>query len=240
MSQSAKLIPDLYRTCLLLSLFILLCIHSVSSDEIYNKRENAKRGTFITNLASSLGRICKKASNVQIKSGRDIVELRESWDLVTREELDHEWEDCEEDSGDDMGCMVDILLICKSPFASKRLWLNILDENDNPPKFSKKRVHLSMPENTPRNSEWALDIANDPDSSENGVTGYSLSCENCDQDSKGTFQLIDDERRSTDGVILPKLVLKTELDHEEKDNYIFKISAFDADGNFFHHFLNFG
>ena len=59
---------------------------------------------------------------------------------------------------------------------------------------------------------------------------YSLECENCDEDSRNTFWLIDDERRSTDGAILPKIQLREPLDHEEKQVYIFKIVAYDVDG----------
>lgn len=218
----ARMGTSLLAPLLLVSLFSCVCCSPV---EIF---ENEPEGHFIMNLAQSqlATSTGKKPSQVTIKS--NLVNLQPNWDLVTSQRLDRE-EICVDMAED--ACETDLLLFTSNPFKSERIVLRILDTNDNRPHFGREQLQMNMPENTPVGSNWALDIAKDPDSAQNGVVSYSLSCEGCDEDAEGVFQLNHDDRRSSDGAVLPKLRLVAPLDHEETQLFTLRITAKDKDGN---------
>ena len=100
------------------------------------------------------------------------LEVDRKGDIRTRVELDRESLDCVEKESQNGKCVISSLVYCPSPFKSENVLIEVLDKNDNPPSFSKKEAQFSMPENTPQNTMFALDVASDPDSTENGVKRY--------------------------------------------------------------------
>ena len=210
--QSTMLVLQLAITCVL------------SAIEIY---ENEPQRHFIMNLAQSelATSTGKKPSDVTIKS--TLVHLERNWDLVTSKSLDREII-CP-DIANSL-CEAEVLIFTTNPFKSEKIVLRILDRNDNSPKFARDVFQMNMPENTPVGGNWALDIAKDPDSVQNGVVSYSLLCVDCDEDALGVFELNDDERRSSDGAVLPKLKLVAPLDHELNKVFRLRVTAKDKDG----------
>lgn len=93
--------------------------------------------------------------------------------------------------------------------------VEILDENDNAPKFSVSSVGIDIPEGPPPDGNYPLDIvAVDPDSPANGVTGYALS------GADGVFNV----------VYLPEfgsieLTVIQDLDRERQDFYEVTLTA---------------
>ena len=96
--------------------------------------------------------------------------------------------------------------------------IEVLDINDEAPRFSKGQIEVSFSESSPVGSTVSLPLALDPDSSKFSVKRYELS----PGVGANKFEILYDEPSSL------KLELKTVLDREEVQSYDFQLWAFDG------------
>lgn len=103
----------------------------------------------------------------------------------------------------------------KNPLSTNQmLTINVLDENDNHPKFSTSFYHLKINENNPINSFVTQIEAFDPDSGENGRLTYEI------QSNETSLPFYID---SNTGM----LYCSKSLDREKRDQYVFNVIARD-------------
>ncbi|XP_015266633.1 PREDICTED: protocadherin gamma-B1-like [Gekko japonicus] len=100
-----------------------------------------------------------------------------------------------------------------------KIWVNVIDANDNPPVFAQDTYKVSLKENVPKGSSVVQVEATDRDEGSNGQISYSFS--NIAENSRKMF-LLDPHN----GTIR---VMQT-LDFEGKDKYIMTVEAKDGGG----------
>ena len=100
--------------------------------------------------------------------------------------------------------------------------VNILDENDNPPKFEKTEQKLKIKENSPINSKFELPLVTDGDSSPFNVQSFVL-----EQETKGP-EAFAVESKLVDGKMQAELKIVTELDYEKTPVYSLNVIAKDG------------
>lgn len=100
--------------------------------------------------------------------------------------------------------------------------LQIVDINDNSPVFYLSAIQLSASESSAVGTSIALPVAHDSDGVQFGVGGYSMQPE--------FPELSLNVSRSSSGIILPYLVVKSGIDREVTSSYHFRLTAADVDG----------
>ncbi|XP_061690293.1 protocadherin-1-like [Syngnathoides biaculeatus] len=100
--------------------------------------------------------------------------------------------------------------------------IEVLDINDNTPQFSSPILTLSIPENTHVGALFAIPMATDRDSANNGVAEYSLSMGPDAEQLFGLQVAVDTDEK------LPQLVVMGNLDREKKDSYDLNVRVVDG------------
>ena len=98
--------------------------------------------------------------------------------------------------------------------------IEVLDVNDNAPKFPQSSMKCVIPESSLPGATFTLLSASDPDSTANGIQGYELLT---DLTVFGLKVL-----KNLDGSTDVRLVLNEQLDRETKDSYSVTVSARDG------------
>ncbi|XP_016383771.1 protocadherin beta-16-like [Sinocyclocheilus rhinocerous] len=189
----------------------ILCFYGV--DVIYcNARysipEEMPEGSFVGNIAKDLGieisRLISGKARVVTKGGRQYVDLsRDKGTLVVKERIDRE-ELCKQMTP----CSFSFDLIVENPIQLHRVTVEVQDINDNAPLFPKENVNLKIAENAILGARFPLDSAIDTDVGLNGIQSYKLH-------PADSFKL--EVHSQTDGNKYIEMVLKRELDREERD-----------------------
>jgi len=93
------------------------------------------------------------------------------------------------------------------------VWVEIVDVNDNGPRFPEERLVHQLSEATAVGSTFAVPAAVDPDSRRNGVARYEL------RPSDGAFRLSVRHNALADADSDLRVVLVEQLDREVNDSY---------------------
>ncbi|KAG9331775.1 hypothetical protein JZ751_017224 [Albula glossodonta] len=121
----------------------------------------------------------------------------------------------------DCSLSLDIFILPQQYFQLVKVRVMIEDVNDNKPSFPSDEIRLSVPENAPVNSRFALEqSAVDPDAGANGVQTYWLV------NDFGVFTL--DVEENEGGELTPILIVTGPLDRETKNEYETSIIAEDG------------
>ncbi|TRY55861.1 hypothetical protein DNTS_027373 [Danionella cerebrum] len=104
--------------------------------------------------------------------------------------------------------------------STKSFSVKILDENDNPPRFTKMVYLLQVPENNIPGEYLGSVLAHDPDLGQNGTVSYSLLPSNVSEESITTYVNI----KPTDGAIY---ALRS-FNYEQTKYFDFKVQAKDS------------
>ncbi|KAH8853958.1 Protocadherin-9 [Schistosoma japonicum] len=94
--------------------------------------------------------------------------------------------------------------------------INIIDQNDHAPQFEKQTFYFNLSEDLPVNSIAAILVAHDDDFGKNAEVTYKI--DDLQGNAIKTFRL--DRNNGS-------LWLRTPLDREKLDSYVFKVVAFD-------------
>lgn len=97
--------------------------------------------------------------------------------------------------------------------------LTIEDLNDHVPLFKEDPIEIFFSEDAQVGQKKMLYSATDEDSDKYGIDRYTL------EDESETFTLV--EYKNPDDTKVPQLILKRNLDREEKNNYQLELTAFD-------------
>ena len=115
---------------------------------------------------------------------------------------------------------LDVAIQPRQYFQIIKVTVIVEDINDNPPEFLESHFQRSIAENTSPGASFTIPTADDPDSPRNGVKHYELVSGSEEFDLKVT--------NSSDGSMDLHLVLRAEVDREQKELYRVIVVAYDG------------
>ncbi|XP_069825336.1 protocadherin gamma-C5-like isoform X32 [Dendropsophus ebraccatus] len=203
-------------------LFLLfLCNWGWGSGQLrYSVTEESEPGTYVGNVAQDLKLNTADISIRRLRLGsgktsRYFSVNQGNGDLVIKERLDRETL-----CGSGISCFVTLEIITEQPLELFGLEIEILDVNDNSPKFSTNLQTIRILEALASpGTRFPLESAQDLDMGVNGVSKYMLS-------SSPYFTLTVKKRK--DGTMIPELVIEKTLDREEQASHKLLITAVDG------------
>ncbi|MEE6478637.1 hypothetical protein FKM82_011912 [Ascaphus truei] len=202
-----------------LYVFYLGCWGWVCGQLHYTVVEESEPGTLIGNVARDLGLNVNQISERRLRLGSEesrryfAVKL-ESGDLLLIEKIDRE-----NLCGTSSSCLLPVELIIEKPLELFRLGIEILDINDNSPRFIHSEILIKIAELAAPGLRFPLENALDPDVGTNAVSSYQLS-------PSQYFSLI--VKHLKDGKLFPELVLENALDREEIGEHQLILTALDG------------
>ncbi|XP_053422786.1 protocadherin gamma-A5 isoform X19 [Nycticebus coucang] len=205
----------------LLLLFMLLgTLYEMGSGQIsYSVREELEKGSFVGNIARDLGlepeELVEQGVRVVSKSRTQLFSLKhQSGSLVTMDRIDRE-----ELCAQSVRCLVSFNILLENKMKMYGVEVEILDINDNFPRFRDEEVRVKINENAAVGTRLVLPFARDADVGVNALQSYQLS-------SNLHFSL--NVISGTDGQKYPELVLKQPLDREKEAVHNLLITALDG------------
>ncbi|XP_063305939.1 protocadherin gamma-B5-like, partial [Pelobates fuscus] len=199
-------------------LFSWLC-HSISGHIHYSIDEEMRKNSVIGNIAKDLGldvkqfkfhrfriisRISEKYFSVNLDNGNLYVK-----DRIDRETL----------CGAEAPCLLTFDAVVENPLNVSRVSIEILDINDNTPRFFNDIATLKIIETISVGARFVLQNAEDPDIGINSIQTYKLS-------DNQHFTL--SEKNRTNGSKFPELVLEKPLDRETQNIHELILTAVDG------------
>lgn len=172
----------------------------------YSVREELPHGAFVGSVASDLGvdprRLAARGARLTSGNGRQYLELELGRGaLLVRERMDREAL-CELSPA----CFLSLELVIEQPIEVHNVEVEVLDINDNAPRFPRQDYWLEISESAVPGARFHIESAQDPDVGTNSVQSYQLSpSRHFALDLKG-FQ---------SGSKLLELVLQQPLDREQ-------------------------
>ncbi|XP_067899224.1 protocadherin-10-like [Heterodontus francisci] len=202
------------------SLIFLLCVWDLVSGQIrYSIPEELKHGAFVGNIIEDLhlnvlelpARKFRLISDVR----KQLLEVNmENGVLFVNERMDRE-QLCRESST----CLLSLQIALENPLEMHRFAVEILDVNDNSPRFPKSEFSLDISELITTGARFPLESARDVDVGINTISTYQL-------DSNEHFGLKVQTRN--DGSKIAELLLVKSLDREEQSTYKLVLTAVDG------------
>nr|XP_056718888.1 protocadherin beta-16-like [Euleptes europaea] len=202
------------------SIFLYFCMYwAICESFRYSVPEERKSGSLVANVLKDLKLDVKELVNRRARlvseGTKQYFQLDpHSGDVLLKDRIDREALCGQKDP-----CVLLSEIVLENPVQVHRIEVEIEDVNDNSPQFSKKEFLLEMPEQTPLNTRFPLEIAKDADKGENAVQNYSISPNN-------HFSVDVQNRR--DGSKYAELILQKQLDREEKAQCSLILSAVDG------------
>ncbi|XP_047634805.1 protocadherin beta-2-like [Phacochoerus africanus] len=200
--------------------FVLLGISRAGSEpRRYSVAEETESGSFVANLLKDLGLEVSDlaARGAQVVSKGKKMHLhfdRQTGDLLLNEKLDRE-----ELCGPTEPCVLPFQILLENPLQFFQAELQIRDINDHSPVFLDKEIILKIPESIAPGTAFLIERAQDLDVGSNSLQSYTVS-----PNSHFHLKLQD----SSDGTILPQLVLDKALDREEQPEVRLTLTALDG------------
>ncbi|XP_053936010.1 protocadherin alpha-C2-like isoform X4 [Cuculus canorus] len=190
-----------------LLLLLGLCSGRAAGGQLrYSVREELPLGAFVGSVAGDLGmdprRLAARGARLTSGSGRQYLELDLGRGaLLVRERMDRE-RLCELSPT----CFLNLELVIEQPIEVHNVEVEVLDINDNAPRFPRQDYRLEISESAVPGARFHIESAQDPDVGTNSVQSYQLSpSRHFALDLKG-FQ---------SGSKLLELVLQQPLDREQ-------------------------
>ncbi|KAM4748756.1 protocadherin-12 [Rhinophrynus dorsalis] len=215
------LIPQIFNQLLVLLLlcffYKVICQNSASSMVRFRIQEEAAVGTIIGKISDVPGWIQNINEEYQLiqetHSFPVQVGLKDGSIIITgrldREEL------CQPHGH----CLLSFNVLATRALSLVHVEIEVLDINDNKPKFPKLELDLEISESASLRTRIPLDRAWDPDSGSNAVKIYTLS-------PNDHFSL--DVITGSDGIRHPELVVVKELDREMQSSFYLVLTALDG------------
>uniref|UniRef100_A0A8B9R574 Cadherin domain-containing protein n=1 Tax=Astyanax mexicanus TaxID=7994 RepID=A0A8B9R574_ASTMX len=203
------------------SWWILLCVclwQKSFGQAVYSISEEVDKGTVVGNIAKDLkinvqeleSRMFqivpgsnKKYFDVNIKTGA----------LFVNERIDRE-----EFCGQNQRCVINVEALAKNPHRLYRIEINVLDVNDNFPRFLNSSVSMNVTEDASPGDRFHLPVAKDADVGSNSLKDYRLS-------SNEYFSI---DVQTGEPTVSVELVLQKSLDREKQSVINLVLTAFDG------------
>nr|XP_014335058.1 PREDICTED: protocadherin gamma-A7 [Bos mutus] len=205
----------------LILLFILLgTLREARAGQIhYSIPEELDKGSFVGNIARDLGlepqELAERGVRIVSRGRTQLFSLNpRSGSLVTAGRIDRE-ELCAQSAQ----CLVNFNILVEDKMNLYRIEVEIMDINDNAPKFLTEEMNVKIMENTAPGVRFPLNEARDPDVGTNSLQSYHLS-------PNRHFSLV--VHTGEDGTKYPELVLEQVLDREEVATHHLLLTASDG------------
>ncbi|XP_058505680.1 protocadherin gamma-C5-like [Solea solea] len=185
----------------------------------YSIPEELKQGFVVGNLAKDLGlglsEIFDRKLHVASEADKQYFTVDSGkGELVVNDRIDREVL-----CGQSASCVLPLQVVIEDPLQLFRVEVEILDINDNSPKFPSNDVTLDIAESTVVGVRFPLESAIDPDVGSNSLKSYTLSKDEC-------FNIRIKEVAG--GRKVPELVLAKILDREKKAVHKLLLTALDG------------
>ncbi|XP_053541470.1 protocadherin alpha-4-like [Ictalurus punctatus] len=206
-------------TAILRCCFVLCLCGKVLAQIRYSIAEESIQGSVVGNIAKDLGLDVNKLKErrFRIVSGSKDGFLQINQDngaLIVSGNIDRE-ELCEKNNV----CTVNLKTVAENPLEIHYIEVEIADINDNSPVFPVRQKYLEISENAvPQSTRLPLDAARDLDAGANSLHKYILSPNN-------HFEL---EVKTREEDKIPFLILKKQLDREQKPQMNLTLTAYDG------------
>ncbi|XP_061691628.1 protocadherin alpha-6-like [Syngnathoides biaculeatus] len=205
---------------LCLPLLTVLRPQGISAQIRYSVQEEAEAGTAVGNVAKDLGLDVGRlpGRNLRVLSGtkREPFEVNQSNGvLAVGQRLDRE-----DLCGNAVPCVINLKVVVENPLEMHRVLVEVLDVNDNWPRFLDDKCALEVLESAVVGSKLQVEGAQDLDVGLNSVQTYRLS--------QNPFFHLETEDFGEDGGKAPFLVLQRPLDREKTARHRLLLTA--ADG----------
>ncbi|XP_061463308.1 protocadherin beta-16-like [Rhineura floridana] len=203
-----------------LYLFLFLCLPGALCVSIhYSVPEEKKSGSLVANVLKDLklgtGELSARRAQLVSKSTKQYFRLdTHSGNLLINDKIDREAL-----CGQTEPCLLLSQIVLENPLELYSIVIEIVDVNDNTPKFSKNEFELDIPEIVSTNMHFPLESAQDEDLGKNSIQNYTLS-------SNEHFQL--DVTNNESGSKYVDLVLKKPLDREKDPHFELTLMALDG------------
>ncbi|XP_047209236.1 protocadherin gamma-C5-like isoform X9 [Girardinichthys multiradiatus] len=197
----------------------LACVYSASAELRYSVSEELNPGSVVGNIAKDLSftaqRIVQRKLRVVSESAEEYFEVKQATgDLIIKQKIDRE-QLCELSST----CSLQIQIIMADPLEIHRVVVDILDVNDNAPRFSTSNISLEVSEAAAPGTRFRLESAHDPDVGTNSLRTYHVA-------TNDFFTL--NVQTKSDGSKFPELVVDKPLDRETQASFRLLLSAVDG------------
>ncbi|XP_029968703.1 protocadherin alpha-8-like [Salarias fasciatus] len=202
-----------------LILLIMSKFQGISAQIRYSIQEESKLGTAVGNVAKDLGLELGRLGdrNLRVVSGtkQDLFRVNPSDGfLVVNQRVDRE-----EQCAKMVPCITSLNTVIENPLEMHQVMVEILDVNDNSPKFPEENYTLEVLESAVVGSRFQIEGAHDLDVGENSLYSYKLS--------HNQYFRLETEEFGEDGKI-PFLVLQRPLDREHTAQHWLLLTATDG------------
>ncbi|XP_042636630.1 protocadherin gamma-A7-like [Orycteropus afer afer] len=208
-----------YRGFVLLSILLGTLWEGWAGHIRYSVPEETEKGSFVGNIAKDLGleprELAERGVRIVSRGRTQLFSLNpRSGSLITEGRIDRE-ELCAQSAR----CLVNFNILMEDKMNLFPVEVEIMDVNDNAPRFLTKEMNVKIMENTAPGVRFPLNEARDPDVGTNSLQSYHLS-------PNHHFSLV--VQTGDDGTKYPELVLEQVLDREEKAVHHLLLTASDG------------
>ncbi|XP_071267159.1 protocadherin alpha-7-like isoform X11 [Salvelinus alpinus] len=201
--------------------FALLFLHlkGISGQIRYSIQEELKVGTAVGNIAKDLGFDTSRLAdrNLRIVSGtkHELFQVNQrNGALLVNHRVDRE-ELCVKNTP----CFINLKAVIENPLEMHQVTVEIIDVNDNSPKFPEETYNLEILESALAGTRFQVEGAHDSDVGLNALQSYTLS--------HNQYFRVETEEFGEDGKI-PFLVLQKPLDRELISQHTLLLTALDG------------
>ncbi|XP_035583361.1 protocadherin gamma-A7 isoform X11 [Zalophus californianus] len=207
-----------YRRFILLSVLLGTQREAWAGHLLYSVPEETDKGSFVGNIAKDLGlepgELAERGVRIVSRGRTQLFALNpRSGSLVTADRIDRE-ELCAQSAR----CLVNFNILMDK-MNLYPVEVEIIDVNDNAPRFLTEEMAVKITENTAPGVRFPLNEARDPDVGTNSLQSYELS-------PNHHFSLV--VQNGDDGAKYPELVLERVLDREEEAVHHLLLTASDG------------
>ena len=203
--------------------FLLLVLHACAFEVTYNITEESKSGLLVGNVAADAGlpdvnSLTFSLFQAGYPAAKSFSITEFQGELYTNATIDRDTI-CEFQDQ----CVLNLVAVAITEardFYKIKIYVNVIDINDNSPIFPKSAVSLQISEDTTINFSYSLEGAVDLDTGINSVERYVIPSHD------SPFQAEAD--KFPDGRSMLKLILKQTLDRETHPNYLVQVVAYDG------------
>ncbi|XP_027711286.1 LOW QUALITY PROTEIN: protocadherin beta-4-like [Vombatus ursinus] len=197
----------------------LFLSEAVSEPQQYSVAEETENGSFVANVAKTLGlevgELSFRGARVISEDKKQYLQLkRNTGDLLIKEKLDRE-----ELCGSAESCVLPFQILLENPFQFFRAELRVEDINDHSPTFPESEMILKILESTTPGTVFPLKMAQDLDVGINSLQNYTIG--------RNPHFFVRTRARNN-GRKFPELVLDKVLDREEEPELTLTLTAVDG------------
>nr|XP_040030920.1 protocadherin gamma-C5-like [Gasterosteus aculeatus aculeatus] len=199
--------------------YFFLLWSTINGQTRYSIPEELKQGSVVGNLAKDLGlglsEIFDRKLRVSSEAGKQYFSVDAGkGELVVNDRIDRETL-CEQS----VSCVLPLQVVIDDPLQLFRVEVEILDINDNAPRFPSNYITLEVAESMGLGVRFPLEGAIDPDVGSNSLKSYTLGKDEC-------FNIRVKELAG--GRKVPELILAKNLDREKKAVHNLLLTALDG------------